>query len=400
MANVEKQLSVAINEGKGVLHLVPTWVPRAFAVPGGRIGIARQDMYRYGTHRGGIDERWLASTTQPANGPDMEENEGLSEVILNDGTRFLLRDAVQSSGNDVIGNKLFSKWGRWPTLGKLFDNVGPLPFHLHPSTEIAKMTGQVQKPEAYYFPPQYNQIGHEFFHTYFGLEPGTTKSDVKRCLERWQYADCNILDHSKAYRIAPGTGWMAPAGLLHAPASAVTYEIQWGTDTFAMFQSVLENGTVIPWDLVVKNVPDDKKNDLDFIVDMIDWPANTVPNFKETYFRPPVVASGSMENDGFVDRWVVYGEATGQDVFSAKELTVAPGAEVTLTDNHPSGVLVVQGSGTIGDWRAESQNFIRFGEVTYDEFFITIEAATKGVKVKNTGKGPLVLLRHFGPESQ
>jgi hypothetical protein len=193
---------------------------------------------------------------------------------------------------------------------------------------------------------------------------------------------------------------MSPAGLLHAPASAVTYEIQWGTDTFAMFQSVLEDGTIIPWDLVVKNVPDDKKNDLDFIVDMIDWDANTLPNFKDTYFRPPVTARGTLSSDGYEDRWVVYGEAARQDVFSAQELTVAPGAEVTLTDNHPSGVIVVQGAGTIGPWTAEARSFIRFGEMTNDEFFITIEAATKGVRVKNTGLGPLVILRHFGPESQ
>jgi len=400
MANVEKQLHAALKAGNGVLHLTPTWVPRAFAVPGGRIGIARQDMYAYGTNRGGIDERWLASTTQPDNGPEMEPNEGLSEVITEEGERFLLKDAIQSNGPDVIGTRLFDKHGRWPTLGKLFDNVGPLPFHLHPTTEIAKLTGQVHKPEAYYFPPQYNQIGHRFFHTYFGLEPGTSKADIKECLKAWNKGDNNVLDYSKAYRIAPGTGWMSPAGLLHAPASAVTYEIQWGTDTFAMFQSVLEDGTIIPWDLVVKNVPKDKQNDLDFIVEMIDWEANTIPNFKEQYFRPPQDIRGTIEADGYQDRWVVYGKASGEDVFSARELTVAPGADVTIADGHPSGVLVVQGHGTIEGFAAESQQFIRFGEVTNDEFFITMEAASKGVHVRNTGSAPMVLLRHFGPDSQ
>ena len=400
MANVEQRVAAALRQGNGVLHLAPTWVPRAFAVPGARIGLARQDQYAYGIARGGIDERWLASTTQPDNGPNMVPNEGLSEVVTQEGERFLLKEAIQAVGAELIGARLFDDWGRWPTLGKLFDNVGPLPFHLHPTTEVAALTGQVHKPEAYYFPPQYNQINHTCFHTYFGLEPGTTKADVKECLKNWNKGDNNVLDLSKAYRITPGTGWMSPAGLLHAPASAVTYEIQWGTDTFAMFQSVLEDGTIVPWDLVVKNVPDDKKHDLDFIVEMIDWDANTVTNFKQTYFRAPKTDRGSIAVDGYEDRWIVYGTANGRDVFSAKELTLAPGAGVTLRDNEPAGVLVVQGSGTLGEWSVEGRNYIRFGECTHDEFFITIEAATRGVTVQNTGLCPLVMLRHFGPDSQ
>ena len=193
---------------------------------------------------------------------------------------------------------------------------------------------------------------------------------------------------------------MSPAGLLHAPASAVTYEIQWGTDTFAMFQSVLQDGTIIPWELVIKNVPEDRKTDLDFIVSLIDWDANTLPNFKQTYFRPPQTARGDVESDGFVDKWVVYGLAAGEDVFSARELTLAPGAEVEIKDGCASGVLVVQGAGTVGEWKCEGRSYIRFDELTFDEFFVTAEAAATGVLIRNEGVGPMVLLRHFGPECQ
>jgi hypothetical protein len=400
MAELKKIIDDSLEAGKGVLHLAPNWVPRAFAVPGGRIGLSKEDLYAYGPHRGGIDERWLASTTQPDNGPDMVENEGLSEVVASDGSRFLLKDAVQEYGEAIIGKRILDTYGRWPTLGKLFDNMGPLPFHLHPRKEHAKLVGEDHKPEAYYFPPQYNQIGHAFPHTYFGLEPGTTKDDMRKALENWNKGDNNVLDLSKAYRIKNGTGWMSPAGVLHAPASSVTYEIQWGTDTFAMFQSLLMDGTTIPWDLVVKNVPKDKKQDYDFIIDLIDWEANTVPNFKDTYFRPPVEDGGDLAKDGYLDRWVIYGKANGDDVFSAKELTVQPGASATIKDAAPSGVLVVQGHGKIGPWDVSSQNYIRFGELTSDEFFITESAAKEGVTVTNTGQGPLIILRHLGPDSQ
>ena len=47
----------------GVLRLLPTWVPRAFCRPGKRIKLHPDDYYALGAERGGIDERWFASTT-------------------------------------------------------------------------------------------------------------------------------------------------------------------------------------------------------------------------------------------------------------------------------------------------------------------------------------------------
>ena len=44
-----------------------TWVPRSFLMPGGRLKLSRDDLYALGTHRGGIDERWFASTVPAAN---------------------------------------------------------------------------------------------------------------------------------------------------------------------------------------------------------------------------------------------------------------------------------------------------------------------------------------------
>jgi hypothetical protein len=397
MVNVKSVLDGAMDSGRGILHLAPNWVPRTLGIPGARIGLARTDLYAYGVKRGGIDERWLASTTQPANGPAMGDKEGLSELVDADGNRVTLLEAIEEDGDEIIGAGMMKKWGRWPTLGKLFDNVGPLPFHLHPRSEHAKLVGEVHKPEAYYFPPQYNQIGHSFPHTYFGLEPGTTKDDVRRCLENWGNGDNNVLDLSKAYRIEVGSGWMMPPGVLHAPASAVTYEIQWGTDTFSMFQSIVD-GWEVPWELVVKDVPKEKQNDIDFILSLIDWDANVLPNFKQTYVRPPKTISGGPGQDHH-DRWIIYGNSLGEDVFSAKELTLQPGAELTLTENGPCGILVVQGHGEIGPHTAAVENYIRFDQLTADEFFVT-DQARNGYRVKNTGPGPMVILRHFGPRSQ
>jgi len=37
---------------------------------------------------------------------------------------------------------------------KFFDNMGPIPHHMHQGFEHAKLTNQEGKPESYYYPPQ------------------------------------------------------------------------------------------------------------------------------------------------------------------------------------------------------------------------------------------------------
>ena len=66
--NVGKILERALDLGEGLLRLTPTWVPRSFLHPGKRIKLHPDDYYAYGAHRGGIDERWFASTTDAAIG--------------------------------------------------------------------------------------------------------------------------------------------------------------------------------------------------------------------------------------------------------------------------------------------------------------------------------------------
>ena len=73
-------------------------------------------------------------------------------------------------------------YGRWPMYSKFFDNLGPLPHHLHQLPKDAERVGQVAKPEAYFFPTQLNNHGGRFPYTFFGLEPGTTREQVIECL--------------------------------------------------------------------------------------------------------------------------------------------------------------------------------------------------------------------------
>ncbi len=142
-----------------------------------------------------------------------------------------------------------------------------------------------------------------------GLEPGTTKAQLRKCLENWHKGDNGILDLSQAYRLKRGTGWLIPPGVLHAPGSLCTYEPQWGSDVFGMFQSLVE-GREVPWSLLVKDVPKDKHQDLDFIIDQLDWEKNVDTHFKEHNYLEPIV-DAARSGPGYTDRWIVYGTVDG-----------------------------------------------------------------------------------------
>jgi hypothetical protein len=388
-------LAQALEAGEGLLRLAPNWVPRSFLHPGKRIKLHPEDYYAYGAHRGGIDERWFASTTEAANEGRVPD-EGLS-YVTHGGHKFQLRDAVSAVGAQLIGKGMFDKYQRWPVYSKFFDNMGPIPHHMHQGFAHAKLTGQEGKPESYYFPPQLNNVDNNFAYTFMGLEPGTTKAQLRKCLEDWSKGDNGILDLSRAYRLKRGTGWLIPPGVLHAPGSLCTYEPQWGSDVFGMFQSLVE-GREVPWSLLVKDVPKEKHRDLDFIIDQLDWDKNVDTHFKEHNYLEPIV-DARQSGEGYTDRWIVYGRIDGAQLFSAKEITLEPGAKCTIKDGAASGWITVQGRGRLGKLPLQTPVMIRFGEESEDEVFITHAAATAGVEVENTGSEPLVALRYFGPDA-
>ena len=395
--NVQSLVEGALADTGGLLRLAPCWVPRSFLQPGQRLKLHPDDLYAFGLHRGGIDERWFASTTPAAN-DNRTPDEGLSYVVAGS-RRFTLAQAVAECGAGLIGPAMWKKYGKWPVYSKFFDNMGPIPHHLHQSAAQAKLVGQEGKPEGYYFPPQHNNVGNNFPHTFMGLEPGTTKAQVRRCLENWQRGDNGILDLSRAYRLKPGTGWLIPPGLLHAPGSLCTYEPQWGSDVFGMYQSLVE-GRAVPWALLVKDMPKEKHHDLDFIVDQLDWEENTDPHFKDHHYLEPVPVADTRA-EGYVDRWIVYGQVKGVQYFTAKELTIEPGVKCTIKDGGAYGLITVQGKGRMNRLPLDCPKLIRFHELTEDEVFCTAAAAQAGVTFENTSAvEPLVVLRYFGPDAQ
>ena len=377
--------------GKGILQLTPTWVPRGFNEPGHRLRLHPDDYYAFGMDRGGICERWLGSITRALNGPKTGETEGMSYVLVNKETKekVLFKDFIDELGADLIGDTLMEKYGTWPVFAKLYDYDKPLFHHLHLKEEMANRIGMHGKPESYYFPPQYNApyLGR-FPLTYFGFDPSTTKEEVMDCLRNYDVKDNRITELSRAYRIKLGTGWYTPAGVIHAPASVVTFEPQWNSDVNTIMENVTM-GEVNPHNLLTDCAPEEEKDDLEAIFNQIDSEESTRADYKETYFREPKIKSSTNEA---VEKWVAY----ANDYVAAKEVTVLPGQTYTLTDQSAYGLVVTQGHGFFGDFECEAPGLLHFDDISGDEFFISEKAAKAGIVVKNTSTyEPLVLLQNY-----
>jgi hypothetical protein len=278
---------------------------------------------------------------------------------------------------------------------KFFDNQGPLPHHIHHRDEHAKLTGQMGKPEAYFFPSQCNNHEGDFPCTFFGLLPGTTRAQVRKCLEDFSRGDNLITNLSRAYRLEVDTGWDVPPGCLHAPGSLCTYEPQLASDVFALYQS-FTGGRILPEELLWKDTPKDKLDDIDHLLDVIDWDLNVDPDFaKKRFMRPvPVRDIEGMKAEGYVEEWICYKSTA----ISSKRLTVLPDRSAVIKDGAAYGMIMLQGHGTMGEWNIETPSLIRYGQLTYDEYFVSETAAKEGVTITNPSKGdPIVMLKHFGP---
>ena len=390
MSSLNKTAGIIFENNGGIFQLTPTWVPRAFCRPGKRIKLHPDDYYVLGLKRGGIDERWFASATKAYNGPGTPDDEGLSYVIdAKSGNKILLKDAVGILGEKAVGYEIWSKYHAWPMYSKFFDNAGPLPHHVHHNDEFAGRVGQAGKPEMYFFPSQANNHGGEFPFTFFGIDAKYSKEDVKKCLENFTKGDNRLLDLSKAYKLALDTGWDVPPGVLHAPGSLCTYEPQFASDVYAMYQSVLYGGHCVPEDLLWNCCPKEKLGNFDYLIDVLDWELNIDKDFYSNRFMAPVIEKSAPE---YAEEWICY----KSNLVCAKRLTVYPNQTVTVRDDAAYGMICLQGGGTFGEYKLETPALIRYGQITNDEFFVTYEAAKSGVRVTNKSDSEnIVILKHY-----
>jgi hypothetical protein len=376
-------------EGDGLLRLEPCWVARDFLPPGRRFGLP-EDAYDLG-ERGAVCERWLGSTTRADNrvGPD---DEGLSHVRSErDGRRVLLRDLLAADPAALMGaDYAASHPGGLGRLAKIFDYGDRLPYHVHPPQAYASRVGCTSKDEAYYFPPGVDMGRHP--ESFFGVHPWIAergRGDVLLpYLVDWD-SDL-ILRHARGEKLVADEGFDIPSGVLHAPGTALTVELQEDSDVLSMFQA-RNAGKIISKELLFKDVSraDRAKHAERAPLNFVNWQLNGDPWFYENrHLSPQPVAREASPGEEGHEMWIFYNSTK----FSGKKLVVPPGGRFTSTERGVHTLLVWSGRGRYAGHEVTG------GDPYHDELFVTHAAAVRPLEVENTGPEELLVLKFFGPD--
>lgn len=371
-----------IDDADGILELEPALVARDWMVPGRRLGLPESE-YDAGD-RGWICERWLASTTRAANAVGMD-GEGVSVVRTGIGP-VGLDDLVAAAPVAVLGREYASTHEGLGRLAKIFDYGNRVPFHIHPPTEQARALGLQSKDEAYYYLPGVDLGPHP--ESFFGLHPSLSVAEASaRLLDhlvRWE--DDHVLSLSRGFHLYPEGGYFVPSGVLHAPGTALTLELQEDSDAMAFLQATcgdvhLSKELLLgALDAAAQGQPAEQA-----ILDWIDWDLNLLPDFHSAYALEPRMVS---DTDGVSVDWLFWGGSK----FSAKRVRLAPGAEVTLVENGVYSLFVWHGDLVVGG------HALSGGTLGADELLITNRRAVSGVTFRNTGSTGVEVILFFGPD--
>jgi hypothetical protein len=221
-----------------------------------------------------------------------------------------------------------------------------------------------------------------------GLHPSLGRDEVgdRLVAELKAWNSDAVLGFAPAYINQADDGYYVPSGVLHAPGTALTIELQEDSDTLAMLQA-LNAGGIIKKDLLFKDVSEKDRHDLGeaALLNWIDWDENTDPYFYENHHTAPRTI---VDADGVNEAWIFYGTTK----FSGKRLILAPGASYTSTENGFFNLLVWRGQGTVGGHALDG------GVIDHDELLIVHSRAVRPITYFNTGTTDLLLIKFFGPD--
>jgi hypothetical protein len=375
------------NDGK--LPLRPCWVTRDFLPPGKRLGL-KDSEYPAGKS-GNICERWLVSETEALNAVKIK-NEGLSYLQIA-GENILLSDAIKSCREEILGIPYAKKHDKLNRLLKIYDYKNRLFYHIHQMEPDARKVNMNSKEEAYHYLDADLGAHPE---TFFGVHPYIVKEKRQKeiflpFLREWKGGD-EILQHSRAYLNVPGEGFHLPAGILHAPGTALTLELQESSDVMAVLQPHIE-GIPMSKDLLLAHVPADEKEKYgeEAVLREIDWEACADPYFYENHRLYPQLLKETVQEGGY-EEWIWYNTPK----FSGMRITVTPGGKFISKGLGVHGLFVWRGEGKIDGCKVEGQK-VSLTEA-HDEFLITHDKAVRGLVIENTGSENLVAYKFFGPE--
>jgi len=399
----EQALDDCLNENGGVLQLLHRYAGRTFCTPGRRLRLAEKSYYPDYMNGTGLDELWMCCTVPIVTGViDSRTNkapfrEGEAHVLTPDGQVISLQDLITTRPEAVMGEKItaFSKtmFGEptWPIVSKKFDNLNPIPDHLHWTKWEVYDINSYDNPG----------VSASHYHTTaMGLYSFVTKDQFLACMKRFGKGEYNGIRHLAPHVMMQlDNGFVMPNGVLHSPTNLCTHELHVTMDEHFLAEDLTLDGRIGAADAFYacreQDYPKDRHEDWDYLVEKFDFEANQDPDFVMTNSRPAITAE-EFTGEGVAAQWIVYGDFLGDQKCSILRVTVQPGCKTLFRPESPALFHTNGGSGRVGKLAVQYHHDMVLGKIYPEIGFITQAALTSGgVEIENTGTEPLVLTFDF-----
>ena len=396
-------LDECLNANGGVLQLIHRYAGRTFCTPGRRLRLHEESYYPDYMNGTGLDELWMGCTVPIVTGvidsrtQKAPFREGESHVLTPNGQVISLQDLIASNPNAVMGEKVteFSKalFGEatWPIVSKKFDNLNPIPDHLHWTKWEVYDINSFDNPG----------VSASHYHTTaMGLYSFVTKDQFLDCMKRFGQGEYNGIRHLAPHVMMQlDNGFVMPNGVLHSPTDLCTHELHVTMDEHFLAEDLTLDGRIGAADAFYacreEDYPKDRHEDWDYLVEKFDFAANQDPDFVQKNARPAIVAEEFTDN-GVNAKWIVYGDFLGDQKCSILRLTVESGAKTNFCPECPTLFHTNGGTGRVGKLEINYHQDMILGKIYPEIGFITQAAlAAGGVEIENTGSDPLVLTFDF-----
>ncbi len=199
--NVGKILAQALDAAGGLLRLTPTWVPRSFLHPGKPHQAAPRRLLRLRRqprrHRRTLVRQHHRSGQRRSRARRRPQLRRLRRPAISRCATPSPKPAPRSSAS-----AMFEQVQEVARLLEVLRQHGPdsAP-HAPEFQSTPRWSARRASPRATTSRRSYNNVDNNFAYTFMGLEPGTTKDQLRKCLENWDKGDNGILDLSRAYRL-------------------------------------------------------------------------------------------------------------------------------------------------------------------------------------------------------
>ncbi|PQO43871.1 hypothetical protein [Blastopirellula marina] len=396
-------LDNCLSQTGGVLQLLHRYAGRTFCSPGKRLRLEEKSYYPDYMGGTGLDEIWMCCTVPIVTGVidtrtgKAPYREGEAHVLTPDGQVISLQDLIAAAPETVMGEKVtaFAKamFGdpTWPIVSKKFDNLNPIPDHLHWAKWEVYDINSFDNPG----------VSPSHYHTTaMGLYSWVTKDQFLACMKRYGQGEYNGIRHVAPHVMMQlDNGFTMPNGVLHSPTDLCTHELHVTMDEHFLAEDVTLDGRISAeaafYACREQDYPKSKHGDWDYLVDMFDFAANQDPDFVLKNARPAITAE-EFSGAGVDAKWIVYGELLGEQKCSILRLTLEPGAKTKFCPECPTMFHTNGGSGRVGKLDVRYHQNMVLGQIYPEIGFITQAALNNGgVEIENTGAEPLVLTFDF-----